>query len=69
MTDNMTFDNIHIYHIKPVSRFNLDDGEELLKCCHFTNLQPLLVKYNLELNNKWSWKNSKSEDTNTYSML
>ena len=37
----------HIDHIKPVSRFNLDDEEELLKCCHFTNLQPLLCKDNL----------------------
>jgi ribosomal protein S27AE len=57
MTDEMTFDNIHIDHIKPVSKFNLHDEEELLKCCHFTNLQPLLSKDNLELNNKWSEEN------------
>ena len=57
IADEMTFDNIHIDHIKPVSRFNLDDEEELLKCYHFTNLQPLLCKDNLELNNKWSEEN------------
>ena len=57
MTDDMTFDNIHIDHIKPVSRFNLEDEEEILKCCHFTNLQPLLCKDNLELNNKWTEEN------------
>ena len=57
MKDDMTFDNVHIDHIKPVSRFNLENEEELLKCCHFTNLQPLLVKDNLELNNKWSEEN------------
>jgi len=57
MTDEMKFDNIHINHIKPVSKFNLEDEEELLKCCHFTNLQPLLVEDNLELNNKWTEEN------------
>ena len=57
MTDEMTFENIHIDHIKPVSKFNLDDEEDILKCCHFTNLQPLLVKDNLELNNKWTDEN------------
>jgi len=57
MTDQMTFDNIHYDHIKPVSCFNLDDEEEFLKCCHFTNLQPLLAKNNLELSNKWTDEN------------
>jgi len=57
MTDKMTFDNIHYDHIKPVSCFNLDDEEEFLKCCHFTNLQPLLSKDNLELHNKWTKEN------------
>ena len=37
----MNFNNIHIDHIKPVSRFNLDDHDEFLKCCHYTNMQPL----------------------------
>ena len=57
MTDQMTFDNIHYDHIKPVSCFNLDDEEEFLKCCHFTNLQPLLAKDNLEFSNKWTDEN------------
>ena len=57
MTDKMTFDNIHIDHIKPVSKFDLEDEEELLKCCHFTNLQPLLSKDNLELSSKWTEEN------------
>jgi hypothetical protein len=56
MTDEMTMDNIHIDHIKPVSRFNLDDPDEFLDCCHYTNLQPLLAKDNLEKKNKWTEK-------------
>jgi hypothetical protein len=45
LPDNlMDFTNIHIDHIKPVSRFNFtDEGEELLDCCNYTNLQPLLA--------------------------
>ena len=54
MVEGMTFDNIHIDHIKPVSRFNLEDPEELLKCCHYTNFQPLFSIENLEKSNKWS---------------
>ena len=46
MTPEMTFDNIHIDHLKPVSRFNLEDEEVIVKCCHFTNLHPLLCKDN-----------------------
>jgi hypothetical protein len=54
MVDGMTFDNIHIDHIKPVSQFKLEDPEELLKCCHYTNLQPLLANDNLVKSGKWS---------------
>ena len=57
MIEGMTFDNIHYDHIKPVSRFDLNDEEELLKCCHFTNLQPLFAVDNLEKNNKWTAEN------------
>jgi hypothetical protein len=58
-TDNpdnlMDFTNIHIDHIKPISRFNFtDEGEELLDCCNYTNLQPLLMIDNLSKNNKWT---------------
>lgn len=50
----MDFTNIHIDHIKPVSVFNLDDEDEFLDCCNYTNMQPLLVNDNLSKNNKWT---------------
>ena len=59
LIDDMTWDNIHIDHIKPVSRFNLDIEEEFNKCCHYTNLQPLLAKENLHKNNKRTDENDK----------
>ena len=56
----MDFSNIHIDHIKPVSSFNLDEGDEFLDCCNYTNLQPLLIKDNLSKNDKWT------DDDNKY---
>lgn len=53
--DKLTF-NHHIDHIKPVSRFNLSDEKELHKAFHWTNLQPLLAKENLQKHNKWTDK-------------
>lgn len=50
----MEWDNIHIDHIKPVSSFDLDNEEDFLDCCHYTNLQPLLSTDNLSKYNKWS---------------
>ena len=49
--------NIHIDHIRPVSRFNLSDPDEFLQCSHYTILQPLLAKDNLEKSNKWTNEN------------
>jgi len=59
LVDDMTWDNIHIDHIKPVSRFNLDIEEEFNKCCHYTNLQPLTAKDNHIKKNKWTDENDK----------
>jgi len=38
----------HVDHIKPCSSFNLKDEDEQRKCFHYTNLQILTAKANLE---------------------
>jgi hypothetical protein len=55
--NTMNFKNIHIDHIKPISKFNFTDENDVLDCCNYTNLQPLLVADNLSKNNRWTDEN------------
>ena len=54
MREGMNWNNIHLDHIKPVSVFNLDNHDDFLDCCHYTNFQPLLAVDNLVKHNKWN---------------
>ena len=54
MTEEMTFENIEYDHIKPISVFDLENEEEFMICCHYTNIQPLLATDNHKKSNKWS---------------
>lgn len=53
-TREMNWDNYgkdklwEIDHIKPICKFNLNDEEEMKKCFHYTNTQPLTRVENLK---------------------
>ncbi len=44
---------IHIDHIKPCAKFDLTKEEEVEKCFHYTNLQPLWAKDNFIKRDKY----------------
>ena len=50
--ENQGFYGWHIDHIQPLSKFNLEDPEQLKIVCHYTNLQPLWAKDNIRKGNK-----------------
>jgi hypothetical protein len=54
MTEGMTFENIQIDHIKPISVFDLANHDDFLDCCHYSNLQPLFAFDNKSKSNRWT---------------
>ena len=52
----MSWDNMnlwHLDHIKPCSLFDFKNPDEVAKCFHYTNIQPLWAKDNLSKNNRF----------------
>ena len=45
--DNHTLRGWHIDHIVPLISFDLTDRDQLLKACHYTNMQPLWWRDNI----------------------
>ena len=56
-SSGMSWSNIgkwHIDHIKPVTRFDLTKPNELEKCFHYSNLQPMWAEENIKKGNKYN---------------
>jgi len=57
----MSWDNYgrkgwHIDHIVPLSHFDLSKEDEVKIACHYTNLQPMWAKHNLQKGNRYVGK-------------
>lgn len=50
--DNWTNKGWHLDHIKPLSKFDLTNLEQLKEACHYTNLQPLWAVDNIQKGNR-----------------
>ena len=51
--EGMNWDNIQLDHIKPITKFHLDNPEEFRKCAHYSNFQPLTSQQNKRKYNNW----------------
>lgn len=55
LLDDMTYDNYGLWevdHIKPVSKFNFNNRDEIFECFNYVNLQPLWKEENRSKFNK-----------------
>lgn len=50
--ENQAYKGWHIDHIKPLSLFDLQNRNEFLKACHFTNMQPMWAMDNHKKGNR-----------------
>ena len=46
MTPNMNWNIIELYHVKPLSSFDLTSIDQLVESAHYSNIQPLIAKDN-----------------------
>ena len=57
-TSGMSWDNIHVDHIVPLSYANTQ--EEMMYLCHWTNLQPLFSEDNISKKDRLDWSDDQA---------
>jgi len=55
-TPEMTWENIHVDHIRPCASFDLTDPMQQKLCFNYRNLQPLLAMDNMHKHKAWDHK-------------
>lgn len=59
----------HLDHVIPCNRFDLTDIKQVLACCHYTNLQPLSIKHNLQKSDSLDWTHPVTKGSPTFLRL
>ena len=69
MTPDMTWDNIEIDHVRPISSFDISDDEQLKEAFNWRNTQPLLKEINQKKGIKYNFLDYRLQFIKSYQFL
>ena len=69
MTPDMTWDNIEIDHVRPISSFDISDDEQLKEAFNWRNTQPLLKEIHQKKGIKYNFLDYRLQFIKSYQFL
>ena len=69
MTPDMTWDNIEIDHVRPISSFDISDDEQLKEAFNWRNTQPLLKEIHQKKGTKYNFLDYRLQFIKSYQFL
>ena len=69
MTPDMTWDNIEIDHVRPISSFDISDDEQLKEAFNWRNTQPLLKEIHQKKGTKYNFLDYRLQFIKSYRLL
>ena len=69
MTPDMTWDNIEIDHVRPISSFHISDDEQLKEAFNWRNTQPLLKEIHQKKGTKYKFLDYRLQFIKSYQFL
>ena len=69
MTPDMTWDNIEIDHVRPISSFDISDDEQLKEVFNWRSTQPLLKEIHQKKGIKYNFLDYRLQFIKSYQFL
>ena len=69
MTPDMTWDNVEIDHVRPISSFDISDDEQLKEAFNWRNTQPFLKEIRQKKNIKYNFLDYRLQFIKSYQFL